>query len=154
MRYICGIEIARQSSSRLSRSSSSLLSSSIRLLVKNDVGGSCFGSPTITTFSPLAIVPTASLVGSCDASSNITRSNFGNDGSIYCATEIGLISIHGQSLLSSVGILSNSFLSGIILPLFLIAFFSIPISEDAALVPSDTGIFADNLAASSCIVSL
>ena len=68
---------------------------------------------------------------------------------MYCATEIGLISIHGHSLRRSVGIESNSFLSGIILPLFLMALFSIPISEEAALVPSLEGTFAESLATSS-----
>ena len=68
---------------------------------------------------------------------------------MYCATEIGLISIQGESLLSSAGISLNSLRIDIILPLLLIAFFKIPISEDAALSSALFGILADNPATSS-----
>ena len=146
------MEIARQSSRRLSRSSFSLFSSSIRFEEKKFVGGSCLGSPTITTFSPLAIVPAASAVGSCEASSKITRSNFGNDGSIYCATDMGLMSIQGQSLRRRFGILSKRLLSDIILPLLFMARLSMPISEVEAQAEPWAGIFAERRAKSSCIV--
>ena len=88
----------------LSRSSISRLSSSTEVVEKNDVGGICFGSPTITASLPLARTPTALQVGSCDASSNTTRSKGSRLGSRYWAAEIGLISIHGQRRLSIFGI--------------------------------------------------
>ena len=143
------MEIARQSSRRLSRSSFSLFSSSTLFEEKKFVGGSCLGSPTITTFSPLAIVPAASAVGSCEASSKITRSNLGNEGSIYCATDM---SIQGQSLRRRFGILSKRLLSDIILPLLFMARLSMPISEVEAQAEPWAGIFAERRAKSSCIV--
>ena len=100
------------------------------------------------------MVPTASLVGSCDASSKITRSNFGKDGSIYWATDMGLISIQGHIFLRRFGILSNKLLIDIILPPLLMAFFNIPISEDEAPAAVPAGTFADSFETSSLIVRI
>ena len=63
-------------------------------------------SPTTISALPRAIAPTASLVGICEASSKMTRSNFSDFKSIYCATLIGLISIQGQRRGNKVGMLS------------------------------------------------
>ena len=82
----------------------SAFSSSNIFDAKNDVGGICLGSPTIIASSPRASAPTALLVGSCEASSKITRSNGVLFGSRYCATDSGLISIHGHNLGNNVGI--------------------------------------------------
>ena len=72
---------------------------------------------------------------------------------MYCATEIGLISIHGQSRRSRVGILSKRLRRDIILPPLFIARLSMPISEAAEQALPATGIFAESRAASSCTVS-
>ena len=53
------------------------------------------GSPTTIALLALASEPTASAVGICDASSKITRSKSPFSAFKYCATVIGLISIHG-----------------------------------------------------------
>ena len=116
-------------------------------------GGICFGSPTTITFLPLAIAPIDSHVGIWEASSKITRSNFAFSTSKYCATEIGLISIHGHNLGSRLGVKSNNLLIDIARPLFLIARWSTPISElfDASSVKE--GIFEASLANNSALVS-
>ena len=72
---------------------------------------------------------------------------------MYCATEIGLMSITGHILRSRFGMLSKSFRIDIILPPDLIAFWSMPISELFAELPG-VGIFADSSAASSLIESV
>ena len=87
-------------------SSMSASSSSTAFVAKKLVGGICFGSPTQMSALPRAIAPTASDVGICDASSKHTMSNGGWSRSMNCATEMGLISITGQSFGSSVGIWS------------------------------------------------
>ena len=111
------------------------------------------GSPTITTLSPRAMAPTASLVDICDASSNTTRSNFGKAGSIYCATEMGDISIQGHIRRSRVGMLSNSLRIGIFLPPLLIALRSMESSELPFEALEESGILAESFATSSAIVS-
>ena len=129
-----------------------MLSSSLRTVVKKLVGGSCFGSPTTIRSLPRAIAPTASQVGIWDASSKMTRSNFGKDGSIYCATEIGDISIHGQRQRSRFGMLSKSLRIAVPRPPERIARWRIEISEDAEASSIALGIFAESIAASSCLV--
>ena len=143
---------ARQSSSTLSRSSLSKFSSSVWFAVKKLVGGSCLGSPTTTTLSPRAMAPTASAVGSCEASSNTTMSNFGKVGSMYCATEMGDMSIHGHILRSRLGMLSKSLRMGILRPPLRIAFCSTDTSDEPAPALM-LGIFAESFALSSCTVS-
>ena len=79
-------------------------SSSFTLVeLKKLVGGICFGSPTTITDLPRAMAPIASLVGICEASSNTMRSNLSCERSMYCATDIGLISIHLHNRGMSVG---------------------------------------------------
>ena len=55
------------------------------------------GSPTIMQSLALDMAPTAIPVRICDASSKITISNFGKSRLMYCATDKGLMSIHGSS---------------------------------------------------------
>ena len=87
-----------QSSRMDSISSTSMSSSFVLLVMKKLVGGICIGSPTTITALPLAMAPTASLVGIWLASSKMTRSNRPLVISRYCATERGLISIQGQRM--------------------------------------------------------
>ncbi len=54
-------------------------------------------SPTTIKLLPLEIAPTASLVGICEASSNMTMSNLGISGLRYCAQDIGDIKNTGKS---------------------------------------------------------
>ena len=89
----------------LSRSLSTSTSSSPSARSKNEVGGSCFGSPTMTTCLPLAIAPIASHTGICEASSKTTTSKSAVSVARYCAMDIGLIITHGASLVMAVGIL-------------------------------------------------
>ena len=72
---------------------------------------------------------------------------------MYCATDIGLISIQGQIRRSSVGMLSNSFLIGIFLPPLFIALSSIESSEVPCAAVEASGILADSFETSSVIVS-
>ena len=95
-----------QSSRMLSISSKAASSSSTCEVAKKLVGGICLGSPTTTSDLPRAMAPTASLVGICEASSKMTRSNLSLFRSRYWATEMGLINMQGQSLGSRVGIWS------------------------------------------------
>src|SRR5215207_7929070 len=65
---------------------SSTSSSSLETVSKNDVGPSCFGSPTTTSCAPRAMAPSASSGRICDASSMTTRSKWNSPGGRYCAT--------------------------------------------------------------------
>src|SRR5918994_4411455 len=56
------------SSARVTCSSESSFAASSAIRSKNDVGGSCFGSPTITACPPRASAPTASSGRICEAS--------------------------------------------------------------------------------------
>ena len=142
-----------QSSRMLSISSNSASSSSTCEEEKKLVGGICLGSPTTTNALPRAIAPTASLVGICDASSKITRSNFSASRSIYWATDIGLINMHGHSLGNRVGIWSIILRIDVPRPPFEMFLFRIPISElEAASIVSD-GILAANLQYSSFLLN-
>ena len=69
------------------------------------------GSPTTTRLLPLAIAPTASLVGICDASSKMTMSNMPASALRYCATLIGLMSMHGHICGRRSGIFEKRVLS-------------------------------------------
>ena len=90
-----------------SMSSYAASSSSTLVDEKKLVGGICFGSPTTISDLPRAMAPTASHVGICEASSNTTRSNLSLARLRYCATLIGLISIHGQRRGNNVGIFTK-----------------------------------------------
>ena len=116
----------------LSKSSVSKSSSpSSTCSMKNDVGGICLGSPTITASLPLAITPIALHVGSCEASSNTTMSNIPHlSGSKNCAHDRGLMSTHGQSFKMSSPICVKSVLIETPLPPALIACCRIPNAED------------------------
>ena len=120
-------------------SSMSTSSSSTCEVEKKLVGGICFGSPTTTSALPRATAPTASLVGICEASSKITISNFSRATSTYCATDMGLISIHGQSLGSKVGMLSIIERMELPRPPFIMLRLRIPSSEVAMAASSVVG---------------
>ena len=79
----------------------------VMMLVKKEVGGICFGSPTIIACLARANALTASQVGSCEASSKINKSKCLGSASKYCATEIGLINMQGAMRGSKTGIWSN-----------------------------------------------
>ncbi len=101
------------SSKMLSRSASTSTSSWVdSARSKKEVGGSCLGSPTITTCLPRAMAPIASHTGICEASSKITTSKTLEFAARYWAMESGLISKHGVSLVRASGILDISSRSG------------------------------------------
>jgi hypothetical protein len=79
------------------RGSSSISSSSLVTVSKNEVGPSCLGSPTTTSCAPRAIAPSASSGRICDASSITTTSKWNSPGGRYCATACGPIMTHGFS---------------------------------------------------------
>ena len=113
---------------------------------KKLVGGICLGSPTTITDLPRAMAPTASLVGICDASSKITRSNLFCDKSKNCATDIGLISIQGQSLGNSVLMLSNKSRREMPLPPLAMFLLRNPIGLLLSMLSVTCGTFAASLA--------
>ena len=59
----------------------------------------------------------------------MTRSNRGNAGSKYCATDNGLINKHGLSLGSTLGISPRSFRTGMCRPFFCSSLISVPSSD-------------------------
>ena len=61
----------------------------------------------MTALLARASEPTASLVGSCEASSNTTRSKRSGSGRRYCATVIGLMRRQGARRGKSAGISSK-----------------------------------------------
>ena len=132
------MERVLQSSRILSISSKSASSSSTCVDVKKLVGGICLLSPTQIKAFPLAMAPTASLVGICEASSKMTRSNLSVPRSRNWATESGLISIQGQRRGSSVGMLSMIARIDVPRPPLLMLRFRILISE-----PSDDAAAAE-----------
>src|SRR5450830_151368 len=73
-----------------SPSTTSTSPSVLSLRPKKLVGGSCLGSPTITTCLPRAMAPMASHTGICEASSNTTRSKLLASAERYCAIDSGL----------------------------------------------------------------
>ena len=97
------------------------------------------GSPTITASLPLASTPTALQVGNCDASSNTTISKASRFESKYCATEMGLISIHGDNRGKRFEISSNNLRILVPLPPLLIILWSIPSSELCAAATTKSG---------------
>ena len=111
---------AKQSSKTLSKSSFSGSSSSLPTDIKKDVGGICLGSPTITALFALDSEGTASHVGICDASSNMTMSNISGEGCRYCDTVKGLISRQGAHTFKISGISAKSVRRLIPLKLFLV----------------------------------
>ena len=110
-------------------SSISASSSSTCVVEKKLVGGICLGSPTTTSALPRAMAPTASLVGIWEASSKMTISNLSVFKSIYWATEIGLMSIQGQSFGNKFGIWSIILRMEVPRPPLAIFRFRIPSSE-------------------------
>ena len=113
---------------------------------KKLVGGICLGSPTTITDLPRAMAPTASLVGICEASSKITRSNLLCDNAKNCATDIGLMSIHGQSLGNRVVMLSNKSRSEMPLPPLAMLRFKKPMGLLLSMLSVTCGIFEANRA--------
>ena len=92
------------------------------------------------------MAPTASHVGIWEASSNTTKSNLSWFTSIYCATDIGLISIHGHMRGNKLGIESNSLRIGTPRPLLRIHFCKIPTSELWAAAYTNDGMLEANFA--------
>ena len=140
----------------LSRSSVSKSSEAVVWSLKKDVGGICIGSPTMMAFSPLAMAPTASHVGSCDASSKITRSKSGfSDGAMNCAADIGLMRTHGVSLRIISCVSRNRVRIEMPLPLLLMARCSSPsIEAEFASMLKSGSLFATLMIISSLVMFL
>ena len=137
----------------LSRSSTSRLSSSTVFEAKNEVGGICLGSPTMTAFSPRASTPTALHVGSWEASSKTTTSKGLRLVLRYCAAEIGLISIQGQRRGRRLGRSSNSLRILVPRPPLRIIRCRMPSSELFAAEEVKSGTFAARRQYISCLQS-
>ena len=79
---------------------------------KKLVGGSCLGSPTMTTCLARAMAPMASQTGICEASSKMTMSKLLVSALRYWAMDSGLISRQGVRRSTAEGICSSSWRSG------------------------------------------
>ena len=107
----------------------------------------------MTAFSPLASTPTALQVGSCEASSNTTTSNGCRLVLRYCAAEIGLMSMQGQSLGSRFGRSSNSLRMLVPLPPLRIILCNMPSSELFAAEELQSGTLEARRQKISCLES-
>ena len=125
-------------------------SSSLPLAVlKNVVGGSCLGSPTMTTSFPLAMAPTDSAVGIWEASSKMTRSKCSLEVPRYWATDNGLMSMQGVIRGRRFGSLSKRLLRVMPRPPLRMALCRMPTSEE----PLASFIMFGTLEASTCWIS-